>query len=410
MKKILIFYASFGGGHLSAANSIKQCIDENFDGYETNLIDCFLYVNKPINKLSTIVYKEMAKKFPWAWGEVYRHSQRGPIAHISSTANNLMAKKLLKLLREYAPDVVISTHPFGSQMVSYLKRKALIDCKLATIMTDFAPHEQCLVGKEQVDYFFVSHEKMRQELIDDNIPAEKVLATGIPISKRFLMNYDRTEVMNSFNLNLNKKVILLFGGGEFGLGREQTLKILKSFITHSTQHQIVAISGKNEKMKESFEKLVEELHSENMVRVLPYTTQVPELMSIADFVVTKPGGLTSTESLVSGLPMVLINPIPGQEEENAKFLEDSGVGIWLKQKENCDGIITELLNNEDKLNQMRKNTELLAKKNSTMDICKTILQAKYFYTYVNGYGDFIDYYKIVIIDKIAMIFIFDYFM
>ena len=348
----------------------------NFDGYETNLIDCFLYVNKPINKLSTIVYKEMAKKFPWAWGEVYRHSQRGPIAHISSTANNLMAKKLLKLLREYAPDVVISTHPFGSQMVSYLKRKALIDCKLATIMTDFAPHEQWLVGKEQVDYFFVSHEKMRQELIDDNIPAEKVLATGIPISKRFLMNYDRTEVMNSFNLNLNKKVILLFGGGEFGLGREQTLKILKSFITHSTQHQIVAISGKNEKMKESFEKLVEELHSENMVRVLPYTTQVPELMSIADFVVTKPGGLTSTESLVSGLPMVLINPIPGQEEENAKFLEDSGVGIWLKQKENCDGIITELLNNEDKLNQMRKNTELLAKKNSTMDICKTILQAK----------------------------------
>ena len=373
MKKILIFYASFGGGHLSAANSIKQYIDENFEGYETNLIDCFLYVNKPINKISTIVYKEMAKKFPWAWGEVYRHSQRGPIAHISSTANNLMAKKLLRLLREYAPDVVISTHPFGSQMVSYLKRKALVDCKLATIMTDFASHEQWLVGKEQVDYFFVSHEKMRQELIDDNIPAEKVFATGIPISKRFLMTYNREEIMNSFNLNLNKKVILLFGGGEFGLGREQTLKILKSFITHSSNHQIVAISGKNEKMKESFEKLVEELQAENIVKVLPYTTQVPELMSIADFVVTKPGGLTSTESLASGLPMVLINPIPGQEEENAQFLENAGVGIWLNPKENCDEIITELLNDENKLNQMRKNTELLAKKNSTMDICRTIL-------------------------------------
>ena len=356
MKKILIFYASFGGGHLSAANSIKQYIDENFEGYETNLIDCFLYVNKPINKISTIVYKEMAKKFPWAWGEVYRHSQRGPIAHISSTANNLMAKKLLKLLREYAPDVVISTHPFGSQMVSYLKRKALVDCKLATIMTDFAPHEQWLVGKEQVDYFFVSHEKMRQELIDDNIPAEKVFATGIPISKRFLMTYNREEIMNSFNLNLDKKVILFFGGGEFGLGREQTLKILKSFITHSSNHQIVAISGKNEKMKEAFEKLVSELHAEDIVKV-----------------VTKPGGLTSTESLASRLPMVLINPIPGQEEENAQFLENAGVGIWLNPKENCDEIITELLNDENKLNQMRKNTELLAKKNSTMDICRTIL-------------------------------------
>ena len=251
MKKILIFYASFGGGHLSAANSIKQCIDENFEGYETSLVDCMLYVNKPINKITTIAYKEMAKKFPWAWGEVYSHSQRGPMAHISSTANNLMAKKLLKLLREYSPDIVISTHPFGSQMVSYLKRKALIDCKLATIMTDFAPHEQWLVGKEQVDYFFVSHEKMRQELINDNIPAEKVFATGIPISKRFLITYNREEIMHSFNLNLDKKVILFFGGGEFGLGREQTIKILKSFITHSSNHQIVAISGKNEKMKEA---------------------------------------------------------------------------------------------------------------------------------------------------------------
>ena len=374
MKKILIFYASFGGGHLSAANSIKQCIDENFEGYETSLVDCMLYVNKPINKITTIAYKEMAKKFPWAWGEVYSHSHRGPMAHISSTANNLMAKKLLKLLREYSPDIVISTHPFGSQMVSYLK--ALIDCKLATIMTDFAPHEQWLVGKEQVDYFFVSHEKMRQELINDNIPAEKVFATGIPISKRFLITYNREEIMHSFNLNLDKKVILFFGGGEFGLGREQTIKILKSFITHSSNHQIVAISGKNEKMKEAFEKLVSELHAEDIVKVLPYTTQVPELMSISDIVVTKPGGLTSTESLASGLPMVLINPIPGQEEENAQFLENAGVGIWLKPKENCDEIITELLNDENKLNRMRKNTELLAKKNSTMDICKTILQAK----------------------------------
>lgn len=74
MKKILIFYASFGGGHLSAANSIKQCIDENFKGYETSLVDCMLYVNKPINKITTTAYKEMAKKFPWAWGEVYSHS------------------------------------------------------------------------------------------------------------------------------------------------------------------------------------------------------------------------------------------------------------------------------------------------------------------------------------------------
>lgn len=374
MKKVLIFYASYGGGHLSAANAIKQCIDENFSDFETKLTDCMLYVNKPINQITTTAYKEMAKKFPWAWGEVYSHSQKGPIAHISSTANNLLARKLLKLLREYKPDIVISTHPFGSQMVSYLKRKALVECKLATIMTDFAPHEQWLVGKEQVDYFFVSHEKMRQELINDNVPEDKVFATGIPLSNRFLMHYNKIDIMNSLGLNPDKKVILFFGGGEFGLGREQTLKILKAFITHSTHHQIVAISGKNEKMKDAFDKLVKEEHAQDIVKVLSYTNQVPELMSISDLVVTKPGGLTSTESLASGLPMVIINPIPGQEEENATFLENSGVAIWLKKNDDFDTVISNLLADEQKLHQMKVNTKLLAKKNSTKDICNIVLK------------------------------------
>lgn len=374
MKKILIFYASYGGGHLSAANSIKQYIDDNFSDFDTKLIDCMLYVNKPINKITTTAYKEMAKKFPWAWGEVYSHSQKGPMAHISSTANNLMARKLLKLLKEYNPSIVISTHPFGSQMVSYLKRKALIDCKLATIMTDFSPHEQWLVGKEQVDFFFVSHEKMRQLLIDDNIPESKVFATGIPLSNRFLMHYNKLDIMNSFDLNPDKKVILFFGGGEFGLGREQTIKILKSFISHVNNHQIVAIAGKNEKMKVAFESLVSEMHAGEIVKVLSYTNQVPELMSISDLVVTKPGGLTTTESLASGLPIIAINPIPGQEEENAEFLEKSGVAIWLKKRDDFDSVISNLLSNEQKLHQMKINTKLLAKKNSTRDICNIILK------------------------------------
>ena len=373
MRKILIFYASYGGGHLSAANSIKQCIDDNFKDCETKLVDCMEYVNRPVNKITTTAYKELAKKFPWAWGEVYSHSQKGPLAHISSASNNLLAKKLLKLLKEYQPDIVISTHPFGSQMVSYLKRKALVDCKLATIMTDFAPHDQWLVGKDYVDYYFVSHEKMRQELINSNVAENTVFATGIPLSNRFLMHFDKDEIMKSMGLNPDKIVILFFGGREFRLGRDKTVKILNSFITHVKNHQIVAIAGKNEKMKIAFDKLVAETNSESFVKVLAYTKQVPELMSISDLVVTKPGGLTTTESLASGLPIVAINPIPGQEEENAKFLEDEGVAIWLKKNDDYDKIIADLLSDEDKLHQMKVNTKLLAKKNSTRDICDIIL-------------------------------------
>ena len=374
MKKILLFYASFGGGHLSAANSIKQCIDENFSDCETKLVDCMLYVNKPINAISITAYKEMAKKFPWVWGDIYAHTQKGPLARISSTSNNLMAKKLLKLLKEYQPDVVISTHPFGSQMVSYLKRKALIDCKLATILTDFAPHEQWLIGFDYVDYLFVSHEKLRQELINTGIDSNKVFATGIPLSNRFLMHYNKEEIKHSFGLDLNRKVILFFGGGEFGLGREVTIKILSAFIHNIKDHQIVAIAGKNEKMREEFNSLVEQENAEDFVTVLSYTHQVPELMSISDLVVTKPGGLTSTESLSSGLPMVLINPIPGQEEENAEFLENSGVAVWLRKNSDFEAEIAKLLSDKDKLHKMKLNTKLLAKKHSTRDICDIILK------------------------------------
>ena len=128
-------------------------------------------------------------------------------------------------------------------------------------------------------------------------------------------------------------------------------------------------------MKEAFSSIVHNLQVEDVVKVLPYTNQVPELMSISDLVVTKPGGLTTTESLVSGLPIIAINPIPGQEEENAKFLEDAGVAIWLKKHNDYDEIIKNLLSDTDKLHKMKVNTKLLAKKNSTRDICNIILNS-----------------------------------
>ena len=374
MKKVLIFYASFGGGHLSAANSIKQYIEEHYTDYEIKLVDCMLYVNKPINKITTTAYKEMAKKMPWAWGEIYNHAQSGPIAKISSTANNMLAKKLLNLLKEFEPDTIISTHPFSSQMISYLKRKGLVNCNLSTVMTDFSPHDQWLVGHEYVNFFFVSNQKLKDYLISYGIDENKVFATGIPLSNRFLMHYNEYDIKKEFNLDFDKRVILFFAGGEFGLGREKTIKILSSFIDYATNYQIIAIAGKNEKIKEEFENLVASKNAQDKVKVLPYTNKVPELMSISDLVVTKPGGLTTTESLASGLPIIAINPIPGQEEENAEFLENSGVAIWIKKKEDYDSIIKEILNNPQKLHEMKVNTKLLAKKHSTRDICEIIFK------------------------------------
>ena len=371
--KILIFYAAYGGGHLSAAKSINQYINENYKNVETRLVDCIKYINKGIDKVTTLAYKEMAKKAPWAWGKIYNQSQQGMMAHISNGTNKLMSIKLNKLFDEYNPDIVISTHPFGVQMTSYLKSKGKTNCKIASIMTDFASHDQWLVGSDYIDYIFVSHEGMKKEIIKKGISESKIYATGIPLSNKFLQHFDKRKIKSSFDLDFNKKTILFFGGGEFGLGKDMTLKILKAFIDNiENDFQIVAISGKNEKMQQSFFNLV---GSNPNVQVYGYTDEVPELMSISDLVVTKPGGLTITESLASGLPIIVINPIPGQEVENAEFLEKQGVAVWIRKTENPEEAVADLLSNPEQLKHMKIKSKLLAKKSSTADICKTILNS-----------------------------------
>ena len=376
MKKILIFYASYGGGHLNAAKSIKECIDTNYNNYETELIDCMKYVNKPIEKITTAAYREMAKKLPWAWGKIYSDAQKGPLAHITTRSNMIFAIKLLKLLRNKQPDIIISTHPFGSQMCSYLKRKRKITSKIATIMTDFSPHDQWLVGNEYTDYFFVAHNKMKNYLISKNISENKIFSTGIPISSRFLKKYNKKEILNELKLEENKKTILFFGGGEFGLGKNKTVQIFEDLVKNFDNIQVIAIAGKNEKMKLNFENIVKNNNKQNNVKILEYTNKIPELMSISDLVISKPGGLTTSESLASNLPMIIINPIPGQEEENAEFLEENQTGIRIKKNDCAYEIFKELFSNPEKLQNMKNNTNILAKKHSTEDICKTLLSNK----------------------------------
>lgn len=373
MKKVLIFYASYGGGHLSAAKSILKYITENYTDIEAEMIDCMKYINKPIERVTTGAYREMAKKAPRLWGKVYSGSEKGLLSKISKDSNKLMAKKLNHLLQEKNPDLVISTHPFSSQMVSYLKKKGKLTCTLATIMTDFAMHKQWLIGHEFTEYFFVSNDSMKQDMTDYGVSKDKIFVTGIPMSDRFFENFDTTKIYEMFQLDMNKKVILFFGGGEFGLGKERTTQILRVFIQKVPNYQIVAVAGKNAKMKEAFEQLVQDNNAQDRVRVLGFTDKVPELMHISSLVVTKPGGLTTTESLASNLPMVIINPIPGQEEENAEFLVSNGVGVWIKKDDDPEEIIASLFNFPETLERMGENVKSLAKNNSTKVICNTIL-------------------------------------
>ena len=373
MKKIIIFYGSYGGGHLSAARSIKEHIEKNYTDVEVSMIDCMEYISKTINKVTTKAYSSIAKNAKWAWGKIYYNSGKGPLFLITNNSQKLLALKLNKLLQEINPDLIISTHPFSSQMCAYLKNKYKISSKIATVLTDYAPHVQWLMYPDQVNYFFVAHDKMKLELIKHDIDENKIFATGIPLSNRFLSHYNKEKILSEYNLSSTKKTILFFAGGEYGFGKDKTLNILKTLINSFSNFQIIAIAGKNEKMKNKFEELVKESNSKDIVKILPFTNKVPELMSVSDLVITKPGGLTTTESLASGLPIIVINPIPGQETENAEFLEKNNVGIWLKDNDNIEQKLYSIFNNPEILKKMKINDRLLAKRNSTADICKILL-------------------------------------
>lgn len=373
MKKILIFYGSYGAGHLSAARSIKDCIDNNYNNTETKIVDCIEYINKLLNKVTTKTYDELSKKMPWAWKKVYSNSQSGPLSKISNKANNIMAIKLNKLIQDYNPDLIISTHPFSTQMCGYLKKKGKISCKIATVLTDYAPHNQWLVNSDYIDYFFVAHYGMKVQLEKENIAPEKIFATGIPLSNRFLANYNKDEILKEYNLDKNKKTVLFFAGGSSHFTSGNTYEIFESFIESFPNLQLLTITGHNPRLKKHFDELVHVTDTSSNVKVLSFTDKVPELMSISDLVITKPGGLTTTESLASGLPIIVINPIPGQEEENARFLEEQKVAIWLKKDDDIKAILTKLFSSPYELKDMKIRARLLAKKNSTRDICKILL-------------------------------------
>lgn len=373
-KKILIFYGSYGAGHFSAARSIKEYLDTNYDDVETHIVDCIEYINKYYNKLTSKTYDGLSKKAPIVWKGVYYSSEKWPVLKITSATNHLFALKLNKLIKEIKPDLIISTHFFASEMCTVLKRKNKLSCKIATVLTDYAPHGQWLVHHEYIDYFFVAHSGMKSSLIEKGVDASKIFATGIPLSNKFLLNYNKEDILEEFGLLPDKMTVLFFAGGSSHFARGTASNIFSSFIDDFPDIQVLTITGKSEHLKKEFEQLVEENNRGTSIKVLPFTDKVPQLMQVSDLVITKPGGLTTTESLASGLPIVVIDPIPGQEVENASFLEENGVAVWIRKKDNPKEILKDLFSNPDKLKSMKIKAKLLAKRNSTKDICETLLK------------------------------------
>ena len=222
MDKVLILYGSYGGGHKSAANAIKQYIENHYKEKQAEMVDCVECVSKVINKITVGAYNKMARSAPGLWKKVYFNSEKGLLSKISNGTNRLMAKKLGRIINEYNPSVIISTHMFASQMCGILKRKGKITCDIYTILTDYEIHNQWLQENKSIKSYFVAHDGMKQAMVNKGIDENKIYSFGIPMSERFLNEFNKDEIIKEFELEKNKRTILFFGGGAMGLGKEKT--------------------------------------------------------------------------------------------------------------------------------------------------------------------------------------------
>lgn len=372
---ILLFYASYGSGHLSAATAIEQYIRENYPDAKTLKIDCVEYINKSINKISTSAYKSIILKTPMLWGQVYKLLKNDTILDITQFSNRFMAKKIFTLFEDFEPDLVISCHPLGGQITSFLKSHKKTNCKLATVMTDFASHKQWLIGKDYTDYFFVSNIEMKTSLISEGIYPNKIYVSGIPISPNFYKNYDKENIYKSLNIEKNKKNIIFFGGGSLGLSSSSNIQAILISLLQATDesHQIIIISGKNQKLYNDFQKTINNTYHKSQIKLIDFTTELPELLPITSFVITKPGGLTITECISTNVPIILINPIPGQEKENAQYISDNKMGIWIKTNKPTSEYFQEIFNDTKLIEEIKENQKKYSHINSTKNICDILI-------------------------------------
>ncbi|GAA0744179.1 MGDG synthase family glycosyltransferase [Clostridium oceanicum] len=361
--KILILSVSAGGGHAKAAESLKQYIKLNNANSDIKIVDTLKYINPLIDKVVIGSYLKTIKVSPALFGKMYSNTEDddGLTSFITSNFNKMMTLKLFPFIKEYNPDVIVSTHPFPAEMVSIMKEKGKFNIPCVTILTDYGSHGTWI--QKNTDRYIVSNSDMIEEMVDKGADSRKIFDYGIPVKPEFFKKFNRKETLKSLDLDPNK-ITLLMMGGSLGIGKISS--IYKKLMNLEDDIQIIVITGNNKKLYSELDKL--KTSAKNKTKVIGFTNKVNKYMQCADVLLTKPGGLTITEALICNLPMAIFSPIPGQEEKNARFLLKNNLAININSIDNAPDEIHKLLSSENKLKSMKHNCSIFSKPNCGNDI------------------------------------------
>lgn len=347
--KIMLLTAATGGGHIRAANAIEQYIREN-TRWEVENVDCLKAVGKLLDKTVCDSYLFMAKKAPMLFGRLYKRTNKhNAISNLVPKLSGLFSNLLYPTLESSKPDVVITTHPFATEMVAALKADGLVTAPLICVITDYGAHRAYIA--DQVDSYVVASDDMVPELMEFGVPKKKIYPFGIPVHDAFFDRQDQSELLRELCLDPELPT-LLFMAGSFGVSN--IIKLYRDLAETNVKMQIIVITGRNQKLYEAFEKEIGE-NPPIPTKLLYFTDEVEKFMHAADLLVTKPGGLTVSEALACNLPMAVFDAIPGQEEDNANFLKTHDMCVRIEKDGNFAREISDLLREKKRLQAMREN-------------------------------------------------------
>lgn len=324
-KKIVIIYATYGSGHKAIANYIDSYLTSVDKDYEILKIDLLDYAMPYIGRISKVVNEFFMLRMPFVHNAVYQTSNYELSGRISSkiSMNLFKNKKLRDKIAEFNPDIAICTHFFGAELIKSYEKKKLIKPIIVSIITDYDPHVFWINHPRKQDYYIVAADSLIKPLLDFGLDRKQIKSYGIPINPIVTNSFDVLKFKRKYHFDNDKLTCVFFGGG--GNGSLASLAYLKMMVHDELDLNIIYITGKNERCRKKAESLVREYNATN-VKVLGFANNVPELLQISDFVITKPGGVQVTECLYFKKPMILINSSGGQENANYRFLEENGYG------------------------------------------------------------------------------------
>ena len=366
--KVLIITVPLGNGHTSCANAIKQYFDSI--NIENKILDLYEYIDPKLKTVIEKAYyytmKSVSSIRPVA-NEIYNINElTEPHTHIFSSLNHEIQASLLgKFIDNYQPQIIICTQVYATQVINILKENQRINSLTCGIITDFTV-QTYWEDTKYIDYIDVCDKNLFPQLLQRKINEERILTYGIPISLKFSKKCDKSYARFVLSLNQEIKTILLMTGG---MGFGDLEKHIKDIDQSSDNTQIIVICGKN---KSLFTEL-SNMKCHNKLVLVEYTDKVDLYMDACDYIVTKPGGITTSEALSKNIPIITFEELPGMEERNIEFLQNMGC-ILRSCKTFPVSYCLQILENSEIRKNISNAQKILAKPNSTKDMCDFLLR------------------------------------